>query len=122
MTDPRLPPSRFAAGHTVGGQSVPSRPTPFHPPPQSHYVPPVPSQSAAAPEPTNRIAILSFALALALGPLAVFVAAPTAYAAQRQCRRTGERGAGLAKAASFISVAYLALAAVVAILRVLLGN
>jgi hypothetical protein len=65
---------------------------------------------------------VSCVLAIALGPLAIPAAIPTALAAQRRCAATGERGVGLAKAAVFVSLAYLALTVVVAILWLVVGD
>lgn len=122
MPDRRLPPSRFAAGHTVGG--VPAHPVsgrgaaPAPPRPASPTSPFV----AATGEPINRLAVVSFVLAVFLGPLAAPVTIPTALAARRRCKGSGERGEGLAIAAIFIGSAYLCLTGVVLILRLLVGS
>ncbi|MBN3458845.1 hypothetical protein JNN96_32940 [Mycobacterium sp. DSM 3803] len=70
----------------------------------------------------NRLAGLSFALIVFLGPLAVPVAVPMALAAQRQSARLGQAGAGLAKSTVFIGCAYFALTVVVIALRIVLGS
>lgn len=122
MSDRRLPPSRFTAGHTVGDPDAhrATRPVPSAP----KYHPPAPRAPlpAVSPEPTNRLAIASFVLAVTLGPLASPAAVPMALAAQRQCATTGQRGVGLAKAAVFVGLAYLALTAIVLVLRFLTGG
>jgi hypothetical protein len=56
----------------------------------------------------SRLAVASFVLALLLGPFVVPATLPMAYVARRQINRTGQGGAGLAKAALLISYAYLA--------------
>lgn len=122
MPDRQLPPSRFAAGHTVGGvpahplrgpSAAPAPPRPVSPP--SPFV-------ATTGEPINRLAVVSFGLAVFLGPLVAPVTIPTGLAARRQCAGSGERGEGLAIAAVFIGSAYLCLTAVVLILRLLVGS
>ena len=70
----------------------------------------------------NKLAVLSFALVVVLGPFAVPVAAPIAMSARRQSLSLGQAGAGLAKSALFISGAYLALTVVVIALRLFLGS
>lgn len=119
MGDPRLPPSRFGVGHTTGGPAVHA--VSQSPPPAPSYAPPLgPSTPAPAPDgPTNRLALLAFIAVVGLGPLAAPLAVPTAVVASRQCAQSRQRGAGLAKAAVFIGVAYLVFAAVVVILRLL---
>ena len=114
MGDPRLPPSRFGVGHTVGGPSTHSA-TPAAPPLAS----PVLAPAAGSDGPTNRLALLAFVAVIGLGPLAAPLAVPAAVVAGRQCAQSRQRGAGLAKAAVFIGVAYLVFAVVVVILRLL---
>lgn len=123
MADHQLRPSRFAAGHTVGGDATNSAVA--HAGLTAHPRPPVaPFQPAptTAPQTTNRVAILAFVLAVTLGPLAAPIAVPIALVARSQCARSGQRGAGLAQASIFIGLAYLVLAAAVLALRLLVGS
>lgn len=119
VADPLLPPSRFGAGHTVGpqppsvAQSLPVAPAPASPPPSA------PPQFGSVPAPTdrvNRLAAVSFILVLALGELVAPVTIPMALAAQQQINRSGQPGAGLAKAALLIGLAYLAIGLTVGVL------
>lgn len=120
MTDHRLPPSRFAAGHTIG--SAAPRATinaaPSCPAPDRHGTQP---SISPGPEPTNTLAIVSFVLAASLGPLGAPAAVPMALSARRQCAVTRQRGAGLATVSMFVALAYLALAAVVLMLFLTIG-
>lgn len=122
MADRQLRPSRFAAGHTVGRTAI-------HPAVSANFgctaPPPVSSPQSlvnAAPQSTNKLALASFILVVTLGPMAAPVGLPLALAAQRQSARSGQRGAGLAKAAVFIGLAYVALAATVLALHLLVGS
>jgi len=122
VADGQLRPSRFAAGHTVGEAAT--RPVPGPPAPPGPSIPPIAPPPAVVSNglPTNRLAIAAFVLVVALGPIGAPVAVPIALGARRQCAVSGRRGAGLAKVAIFIGVAYVALATVVFILRLLLGG
>lgn len=122
VADGPLPPSRFAAGHTVGGTMnaqaavAPSRPVATGP--QT----PLLAVATAVHLPTNKLAITAFVLVVAFGPVGALGAVPIAVVAYRQCVASGRRGAGLAKAAIFIGAAYLVLAVVVVMLRLLTGS
>ena len=118
MTDPRLPPSRFAAGHTVGGTTPPTAAY------RSLAAQPLLHPAATPPptQPTNRLALLAFIVVVFLGPVGAPITVPMAVVAGRQCTRTGQRGAGIAQASVFIAGAYFALGAVVAILWLALGS
>lgn len=128
VAGPVLPPSRFSAGHTVGGPT-PSAPTP--PPPRNQWRTPYaaatdlpisgafsaavssPSQSAAAAGQVNPLARIAFVLVFAFGSLTAPATLPMALAARRQIQRNGQPGAGLANAAALVSIAYLTLGLVV---------
>ena len=119
VTDPPLPPSRFGAGHTVGPQApAVAQPLPVAPA-SALPSPSAPPQFGAPPAPTdrvNRLAAVSFILVLALGELVAPVTIPMALAAQHQINRSGQPGAGLAKAALLIGLAYLAIGLTVGVL------
>lgn len=77
-----------------------------------------PPAGTTAPHSAQRVALLAFVFVVCLGPLAAPVAVPMAVVARRRAARSGHSGEGLAKAATFIGVAYLALAAVVVLLQI----
>lgn len=123
MADRQLRPSRFSAGHTVGHPAArpPGNATVRYTP-APVVLPPPPQLTPAGPvESTNKLALASFILAVALGPVGALAAIPMALAANKHCATSGQRGAGLAKASVFIGLAYLVLAAAVLMLRLLLG-
>lgn len=68
---------------------------------------------------TNKLALTSFILLVLLGPVAAPAALPLAFVAQRQCVRSAQHGAGLAKTSVLIGVAYLVFAGIVALLLLL---
>lgn len=114
MPDSGLPPSRFAAGYTVG--AAPSTPTaPVTRAPTAAH--PTTVAAAASPNaPISSIALTSFVLVLLMGPFIAPVTIPLSLIARRRITQTGTAGAGLAKAALAMSCIYLAAAAVAVIL------
>lgn len=136
MAGPVLPPSRFSAGHTVGGP-IPSAATPSSPQTRARtrtpYVaiphPPNPvavstavttSTQSAATGQVNPLALIAFMLVFAFGSLTAPVTLPMALAARRQIQRNGQPGTGLANAAALVSITYLGLGLVVAVLWIYL--
>lgn len=110
-----LPPSRFGAGYTVGGQpasvSIPAGPT----------SPTVASATVthAGPAPgagMNALAVVSFVLVLLLGPFIAAVTVPMALVARMQINRRDQSGSGLVLATLALSVIYLAFGVVVLLL------
>jgi hypothetical protein len=119
VTEPALPPSRFGAGYSVGGAPAapPARPTATTAgaagrdgigPPATY-----PALSATG---MNRLAVTAFVLVLFFGPFVVLLTLPMAYIARHQINRSGQGGAGLAKAAVLIGYAYLAVGMTVLVL------
>ena len=131
---PVLPPSRFGAGYSVGGDDVPQQPVypaypaPEPPPPSAAYAPPVqypqlpvqyspvtPQYPVAVPvayvptQSTN-----GFAIAALVCPLVLCVLFPLGiifgHVALSQIARTGEGGRGMAIAGLVISYVEAALA------------
>ena len=107
MAEPSLSPSRFSAGYSVGGRTG------------SEVLPPATGPaSAATSAPVNQFAVIGFVLILILGPFAVPVGVPIALVGQRQIARTGQSGAGLARAALYIGAVYGVIGVVVVLLAV----
>ncbi len=95
MADPSLPPSKFGAGFTVGAGFAPA------------------TRSAPASEGANRLAVSAFVTVLVLGIFVAPITFPVSFVAERQIRRSGQKGAGLATAAKIISGIYLLMGLVV---------
>jgi hypothetical protein len=118
-----LPPSRFGAGFTVGGQTA-SRASPAAQtfpgaggPLAPHVGDPVASGGAlTSANGMNTLAVLSFVSVLLLGPLVVAVSIPMAVIARVQINRRGQSGGGLVIATLALSVIYLAFGVVVLLL------
>ena len=137
MADPVLPPSRFGTGYTVGNAPAasPSRPPAAvgaavgrRPDDPSRAYPgssqPISADGYGAIDtapPANRLAGVSFVLALLLGPVVAPMTVPMAMVASRQISRSGQGGAGLATAALAISVIYLAFGLTIVGLYIALG-
>ena len=68
------------------------------------------------PSAFNGAALVAFILTLLLGPFVALVTIPLAVMAHRQILRSGQAGAGLAKATLFVAAAYLLLGAVAVLL------
>jgi hypothetical protein len=117
-----LPPSRFGAGFTVGGQPASAaRPAAHTSPGRVSPVAPVrnSASSGAAPAPVagmNMLAVVSFVLVLLLGPFIVPVSIPMALIARVQINRCDQSGSGLVLATLVLSVIYLAFGVVVLLL------
>lgn len=110
-----LPPSRFGAGYTVGGQPISGLS------PAGHASPMVDNAVAntARPAPAagmNTLAVVSFVLVLLLGPFIVAITLPMALIARVQINSRGQGGSGLVLATLALSVIYLAFGVVVLLL------
>lgn len=102
MNQSPLPGSKFGAGYTVGGPAVTGVVNPASGPP--------------GPSTLNGTALAAFVLTLILGPFAAPVTIPLAAMAHRHILRSGQAGAGLAKATLFVGAAYLVIGAVAVLL------
>jgi hypothetical protein len=70
VPDHQLPPSRFVAGHTVGGAPIHPMTAISRQPTSPGLDLPVRPPTAATAAPLNKLAVLSFVLVVFLGPLA----------------------------------------------------
>lgn len=114
MGDPALPPSRFGAGHTMGG------PVGLSPAPATSSDHRVSGPEAAVSG--AGLAAGALILALLMGPLGSPIAVPMAYTARRRIASSSPQAAGLAKAAIFVGYAYLVLGLVVLLMYVGFGG
>jgi hypothetical protein len=115
--DPVLPPSRFGAGYTVGAPaSTGPAPAPLVQSAAVSHPGAVYSHDGHSAAGVNALAVVAFVLVLLFGPFVVALTIPMAFVARSQISRSGQSGAGLAKAALALSAIYLAVGAVVLIL------
>ncbi|MEW5808616.1 MAG: DUF4190 domain-containing protein [Actinomycetota bacterium] len=102
MNQSPLPRGKFGAGYTVGGPTA--------------GVAADPAFGTSVSSRFNGAAFVAFVVTLLLGPFVAPVTIPLAVMAHRQILRSGQAGAGLAKATVFVGVAYLAVGAVAVLL------
>jgi hypothetical protein len=117
VADPVLPPSRFGAGYTVGAPAAaPAATAPFA------FAGPAIAGANSVVVPAarvNRLAVLALVAVLLLGPFVALLTIALSLTAGMQIKRSGQGGAGLAKAALAISCIYLVFGIVVTALAVL---
>lgn len=112
MIEPRLPPSKFGAGYTAGGVPAAPQVAATIPSASGAAVSSHPLSPSANPG-VDHVAAAAFVLVVLFGPFVAPLTLPMSYVAGRRIGKSGQSGAGLAKAAKAISYVYLALAVVV---------